>query len=174
MTQTEKKLLNKEMLPDNDCFGCGHHNPHGLQIEVLRDDDDPDGLKGEFHPPEHMIGFPGITHGGAIYAALDCMAAWAAMALRRGSKSIWILRSATMTYHRPALQGKPLRLSARIQEEGQPSDPMIVHAQAEDQNGKLLSEGRFKVIPLPPEKFLKVAGMDELPDNYRKLLSDEE
>ena len=75
-----------------------------------------------------------------------------------------------MTYHRPAHQGNPLYLSARIEEEGQTSAPMIVHAQAEDQNGKLLSEGRFKVIPLPPEKFLKVAGKDQLPENYRKLL----
>ncbi len=158
------------MLPDNDCFGCGHLNPHGLQIEIWRDDENPDGLKGEFHPPEHMIGFPGITHGGAIYAALDCMAAWVPMALRQGSKAIWILRSATMTYHRPALQGKPLYLSARIEEEGQPSDPMIVHARVEDKNGKLLSEGRFKVTPLPPEKFLKVAGMDQLPENYRQLV----
>ena len=33
-------------------------------------------------------------------------------------------------------------------------------------------KGTFKVIPLPPEKFLKVAGTDQLPENYRKLLSD--
>ena len=172
MTKAPKKLLNKEMLPDNDCFGCGHHNPHGLQIEIRRDDEDRDCLKGEFHPPEHMIGFPGITHGGSIYAALDCMAAWVPMALRRRTKAIWILRSAQMTYHRPAHQGQPLFLFARIEAEGRAWDPMVVHAHAEDQNGKLLSEGKFKVIPLPPEKFLKVAGMDELPENYRKLLSD--
>lgn len=167
-----KRLLNRTMLPDNDCFGCGHHNPHGLQIDIWQDDRDPERLRGEFHPPHHMTGFPGITHGGASYAALDCMAAWVPMALRRESKAIWILRSATMTYHRPALQGEPLFLSACIEEEGQPSDPMIVHAQAEDRNGKLLSEGRFKVIPLPPEKFLKVAGMDQLPENYQNLLYD--
>ncbi len=45
-------------------------------------------------------------------------------------------------------------LSACIEEEGKPSAPMIVHAQAKDQNRMLLSEGRFKVIPLPLGKFL--------------------
>ncbi len=165
-----KMVLNKVLLSENDCFGCGHHNPHGLKIEIWSDDDTPECLKGEFHPPEHMTGFPGITHGGAIYAALDCMAAWVPMVFRRQAKAIWILRSATMTYHRPALQGRPLYLSARFESEDGQGEPAIVHAMAEDDNGRLLSEGRFKVIPLPPEKFLKVSGMAQLPENYRKLL----
>ena len=166
-----KRFLNEVMLPGNDCFGCGHHNPHGLKIKIWRDNKDRECLKGEFHPPEHMIGFPGITHGGAIYAALDCMAAWVPMVLRRSTKAIWILRSAKMTYHRPAHQGRSLFLTARIEEEGKTWDPMVVHALAENQSGKKLSEGRFKVIPLPPEKFLKVAGIDELPENYLELLN---
>lgn len=171
MSSMERVLINKELLADNDCYGCGHLNPHGLKIDIWQDDDDPDRLRGEFHPPSHMTGFPGITHGGAIYSALDCMAAWVPMALRRRIKALWILRSATMTYHRPAHKGQPMYLSAYIEKEGGPGEPMTVLARAEDQNGKLLSEGRFNVIPLPPEKFIRVAGMDELPENYRRMLT---
>jgi hypothetical protein len=97
------EMLNQALLPHNVCFGCGHENPDGLHIEIYRDADHPDRLKGIFRPDSHMAGFPGITHGGVIYTALDCLAAWVPAVLRRAAKAIWILRSASMTYHKPAL-----------------------------------------------------------------------
>jgi acyl-coenzyme A thioesterase PaaI-like protein len=164
---TENQLI----LPDNDCFGCGQENAHGLGITVHRVPKDLNRILGKFTPRDHMIGFPGLTHGGVIYTALDCMASWSGMVLRN-SKALWVLRSATMKYHRPALQGKPLALSATI--EGGDDDPwkaIEVKAEARDSKGELLAEGAFKVIPVPPEKFKTMTGMKELPANWERLLS---
>ncbi len=36
-----KRLLNVEVVPGNVCFGYGAGNPHGPQIDVYRDPDDP-------------------------------------------------------------------------------------------------------------------------------------
>lgn len=164
--------LSDTLLPGNDCFGCGPANPHGLHIVVRRDPEHPDRILGEFNPQQHMTGFPGITHGGAIYTALDCMASWNGMVLRQ-SKAIWILRSATMKYHRPAFQGRPLALSATIQVEGDDQwQAIAVHAEACDAQGHLLAEGDFKVIPLPPDKFKAMIGVSALPGNWEKLLGD--
>ena len=161
--------LSDELLPGNDCFGCGPANPHGLHITVRRDPTNPDRLLGEFHPQQHMTGFPGITHGGAIYTALDCMASWTGMVLRN-TKAIWILRSATMKYHRPAFQGRTLGLSATLHVEGDDLWTAIeVRAEARDAENNLLAEGAFKVIPLPPEKFKAMTGIPELPGNWEKL-----
>ena len=105
--------LSHIFLPGNDCYGCGPMNPHGLQITVRRDPADANRILGTFDPAAHMTGFPGITHGGMIYTALDCMASWCGMVVKK-TRAIWILRSATMKYHRPAFQGMTLELSASI------------------------------------------------------------
>lgn len=69
-------MLNKSLLPDNHCFGCGHENANGLKIEVSRDPENENRVIVTFQPENHMIGFPGMTHGGVIYTALDCLASW--------------------------------------------------------------------------------------------------
>ncbi len=167
-------VLNRTLLPGNVCFGCGHANPNGLGVELVRDPSDPERLIGTFDPPAHMLGFPGITHGGAIYTALDCIAAWTPIVLRSDVKAIWILRSAAITYLRPAHQGSPLQLGSRIESEGRAGQPIEVRAEARDSDGNVLVEGLFKVVPLSAERFVKVAGIDRLPENWRRLLGVED
>lgn len=159
--------LTHSFLPGNDCFGCGPMNPHGLQITVRTDPDDATRILGTFSPAEHMTGFPGITHGGMIYTALDCMASWCGMVVKK-TKAIWILRSATMKYHRPAFQGMTLELTASItQQTDDPWHAITVHTEARDAKGKLLAEGDFKSIPLAQQKFLELTGMRTLPANWQ-------
>jgi acyl-coenzyme A thioesterase PaaI-like protein len=162
---------NQLILPENVCFGCGQDNAHGLGITVHRDPPDPRRILGKFAPQDHMIGFPGITHGGVIYTAMDCMATWTGMVLRN-SKALWVLRSATMKYHQPALQGQPLSLSATIEDgDDDPWKAIGVKIEARNSKGELLAEGQFKCIPLPPGKFKAITGMKELPANWNRLLA---
>ena len=163
--------LNVELLPRNPCFGCGAGNPDGLHICVRRDPEDATRIVGDFAPRETMDGFPGIVHGGAIYTALDCMATWAGMILR-GTKAIWVLRSATMKYHRPALHRAPIALSSVVESQGEEWEAIEVRGEARDAEGHLLAEGRFKVIPLPPGKFREIAGGVEIPSDLAAWLED--
>src|SRR5262245_64921778 len=110
-------ILNRELLPDNTCFGCGHDNAHGLRIEVGRDPASEAILIGRFTPTAAMAGFPGMTHGGAIYTALDCLSTWVATLLGPHREAGWLLRSASATYHKPAPTGLCLNLSGWIQEQ---------------------------------------------------------
>jgi acyl-coenzyme A thioesterase PaaI-like protein len=160
------EALNDELLPENECFGCGLKNPDGLKIRVYRDGANAARLLGEFEPSSRMTGFPGITHGGAIFTALDCMATWAGMLLRGGPKAMWVLRSASVKYRQPALQAAPLRLSAEIEQQGNIWDAIVVHVEARDSQDRRLVEGRFDVVPLPPDRFLKIARIRELPSNW--------
>ena len=160
------EILNRDLLPDNVCFGCGHDNTDGLHIEVRRDPERDDRLAGILRPGEHMIGFPGITHGGVLYTAMDCMAAWTAVVLRRDTPAFWILRSAAVTYHRPARQGDDVALAGWIETEDGEWDPIVVRTEARDPEGSLLTDGTFKVVPLTAERFKKVSGVDEIPANW--------
>lgn len=169
----EFKILNRDLLPGNDCFGCGLENKHGLHIELFQKEEEKDKLHGIFHPPPYLAGFPGITHGGIIYTALDCLAAWVPTILKKEIKAIWILRHASITYHRPAHEGDDIFLTGKIVQEGLATEPLTVHATAYNVQNDLLTEGNFKVIPLSVEKFKKVAAIDQLPKNWRIFLKEE-
>ena len=97
----------KFVLARNVCFGCGEANSHGLQVSIRRNPTAPQRLLGEFRPGPEIVGLPGVTHGGAIYTAMDCMATWSGMVLKR-TKAMWVLRAAATTYHRPAVEGAPI------------------------------------------------------------------
>jgi len=162
--------LNTIVLPGNDCFGCGHDNPGGLKIEVFRDPENGERLIGTFRSAAHMNGFPNITHGGAIYTALDCLASWTPTVLRPAVKAAGVLRSAEMRYRLPLHTGMCVSLAAWITEETKPWKPVVVQAEARDAEGKLLTAGQFKMAPLSPERLREVAGIDRLPENWRRLL----
>ncbi len=173
MSDTQQKIIiNRDLFPGNVCFGCGADNPQGLHIEIFQGEENKDRLLGIFKPTPHMIGFPGITHGGVIYSALDCLGAWVPTILRKATKAIWILRSASMTYHKAAPESADLHLMGMIEQAGKEWEAITVHTEARNSKGDLLAEGKFKVIPLPVEKFKKVAGIEKLPENWEKLLGE--
>lgn len=162
--------LNRELLADNTCFGCGHENPLGLRIEVRRDPASGDRLEASFTPAEHMSGFPNITHGGAIFTALDCLSTWVATLLGPNRQAAWLLRSAQVTYHKPAATGAPLTLAGRIKSQAGPWEPVVVMTEARRSDGAVCVETEFKVVPLSHERFAEVAGLPELPPNWRAFL----
>lgn len=166
--------LNESLLRECRCFGCGLSNPLGLQLKVFRDPTEPDRIVGRFTPGEALIGFPGITHGGVVFTALDCLATWAGMMLSSGPKALWVLRSAQVTYHRPAREGEPLHLSATIPERARPGASQMVHNEARNEAGDLLVNGRYKIVPLTPEKFMSVLNLDELPRDWAAWLESDE
>ncbi len=172
MTSSKNEVINKTILRNNNCFGCGHDNEHGLQIEVFRHDEHPDRLIGYFKPKAHMIGFPGITLGGVIYTALDCLACWSPTILKPEMKAAWILRSVEIKYLRPAHAASPLTLSAMIPKPTKAWKPLVVQTTVLNEEGILLVEGSFKVVPLAPAKLKKIAGIDQLPENWGSILDD--
>lgn len=165
------QILNRDLLPHNQCFGCGLENPMGLRIEVTPDPGSAAALRARFNPSSGMAGFPGLTHGGAIYSALDCLSTWVSTLLGPNRAAAWILRSATTTYHKPAPAGQPLTLVGTIKHQAGAWDPVIVATRAIRQDGEVCVEAEFKVVPLPLEKFKAIAGVEEIPSNWQWFLT---
>ena len=166
--------LNERLLIEGRCFGCGSSNPNGLKLKVNHDPGDPEQIIGHFVPHESFIGVPGITHGGVLFTALECMASWAGMMLVGGPKAIWLLRSAQVTYHRPARAGELVNLVARIPQRAEPSGPQLVHNEARNDSGDLLVNGQYKIVPLSPKKFKSLLGIDEMPADWAGWLESPE
>lgn len=163
-------VLNRSLLPGNACFGCGHENHAGLQIEIRRHPAAEGRLIGSFNPAAHMTGFPGIVHGGALYTALDCLATWVATVMRPEKPVVWILRSAEVTYHRVAREGQEIALEGAISVAGRMWRPVVVRTQARDRDGELLAEGYFKEVPLDVDRFKKAAGVGAIPATWSRFL----
>src|SRR5262245_18984814 len=119
-------VLNRDLLAENTCYGCGLENPHGLRIEVERDPNSDGLLVARFHPALHMEGFPGITHGGALFTAMDCVSTWVAALLGPNRGAAWLLRSATATYHRPTPTDQPVTLLGSVKQRGGADEPLVV------------------------------------------------
>jgi acyl-coenzyme A thioesterase PaaI-like protein len=165
-------MLNRDLLPDNTCFGCGHDNHAGLKIEVVGDPSDRE-LHGRLVTTETMVGFPGITHGGVIFTAMDCLSTWVATLLGPNREAGWLLRSASTVFHRPVPVGQSVTLVGRIKEQGGAWDPLTARIEARREDGQLCVEAEFKVVPLSQEKLVVVAGLARIPDNWRTFLSAE-
>ena len=164
-------VLNRDLLPGNDCFGCGHENPHGLRVEVTDDGADPDGLTGRFVPPSHATGFPGITHGGALFTAMDCLATWVVALRGPQDDRYWLLQSSDLSYRKAAPAGKPLRLAGRLvgRESSEGRERLLVRVEIRDEEGDMVAEGDFHEVPVTGEELRQLAGIEGIPDAWRGL-----
>ena len=87
----------------NRCFVCGPSNPIGLHVTFRLDGQL---CRAEFTPGPHLEGYPGMTHGGILYSALDdVMANWLHLRGIRGHTARCEVR-----YREPLPIGTPVRL----------------------------------------------------------------
>lgn len=100
-------------LPGCDhCLGCGADNPEGLRMRFTFQDGQ---AEAEVLPPEHLQGFEGYLHGGAIAAILDEVqgrTAWAA-GLRTVTAEL------NIRYLLPVPMGQRLTAIGRVIEPGE-------------------------------------------------------
>ena len=166
-----ERLLNRELLPGNDCFGCGHDNPRGLQIEVTDGEEEGEGLAGRFVPPTHATGFPGITHGGALFTAMDCLATWVVALQGPQDDRYWLLESSDVSYRKAAPAGEPLRLAARLagRESSDGRQRLLVRVEIRNVDGDLVADGEFREVPVTAEKLRLLSGVEEIPEAWRSL-----
>ncbi len=70
-----------QLLPyTRNCFVCGAHNAHGLQLKFRHEGDE---VRADFTPLPRHAGFRGIIHGGILSTVLDEAMFWAAAVATR-------------------------------------------------------------------------------------------
>lgn len=118
----ERKAF-QDLIPDNQCFGCGPYNPHGLQIKSFWDGEE---AVCTFQPsPHHMAGPPSFLNGGITATIVDCHSVCTAIAHAYRTEnraigsdpSIWcVTASLHIQYLRPIPIEPAVHLRARILE----------------------------------------------------------
>ena len=124
------------------CFVCGERNPQGLKLRFRRD-----GAKvvSEFVPRQEFQGYPGLLHGGALFAALDEIMGRIPMLERR-----WMVTAKVVFRHRkPVHVGDRLRLEAELlRKRGR---MMEVQARALLPDGSVAAEAEGLLARIPDE-----------------------
>lgn len=125
-SQPTNKLMSEEyfqdFMPENVCFGCGIHNPDGLQIKSYWEGEEAVCI---WQSEEKYHGWPKLMNGGVIATLIDCHCMGSAMAHAYKSEGRSLdsepeYRYATGTlnikYLKPTPNDKPVELRAKILE----------------------------------------------------------
>ncbi len=116
----EKSEFFQDYMPENVCFGCGIHNPEGLQIKSYWEDND---SVCKWMSEERYHGWANVINGGILATLIDCHCMGTAMAdaYKRESRSLAsypIYRYATGTlnikYLKPTPNDKIIELRAKV------------------------------------------------------------
>jgi acyl-coenzyme A thioesterase PaaI-like protein len=92
---------------DGSCFGCGAHNPEGLQ---MRFEPGPEESWCEYEVPERYQSWQGVVHGGVVALMLDEAVGWAGW--HAGHPGV--TGRLEVRYRRPLRVGERVRVAARI------------------------------------------------------------
>ncbi len=128
----EKTALEKRAFQDvftgslTQCWGCGSHNAHGLQIKTYWADNGEETIC-TWQPREyHTAAWPNILSGGVLASLIDCHSVCTAMmvALREEGiewssepEIIYITASLQVQYLKPTPMTYPVTLRARVKEQ---------------------------------------------------------
>lgn len=112
----------QDHMPENVCFGCGIHNPDGLQIKSYWEGDE---SVCKWHSEEKYHGWANLINGGILATLIDCHTMGTAMAdaYRREDRSLdsdpvyrYATGTITVKYLKPTPNDKEIELRARVLE----------------------------------------------------------
>lgn len=170
MPKNKEFIINRDMMPGNDCFGCGLENPDSMGIKLFDRTDGTEGLEGIFKAPENATAFPNIVHPGAFFTGMVCLSVWTPYRLRPNTKAVWFLTDSKLSFCKAAkLQEEHLLLSSFI-DEIDPWDPLSISVEAIDKDGDILISGEFKIHPFSAKDAMDIAGVSEVPANWKTFL----
>jgi uncharacterized protein (TIGR00369 family) len=138
-------------LQKNYCFVCGQHNPQGMRLKFILDEERQTFVC-RFRLGKRYTGPPGHCHGGIIASILDD----AMGKVNKLHHVVALTREMTVEYLKPVPLHKPLRVEGReVKVQGRTH---VNSAEILDENDKVLARSRGIFIAIDPEKmFAKFA-----------------
>ncbi len=170
MSEQKDFIINRDLMPGNDCFGCGLENPDSMGVKLRDRTDGIEGLIGQFKAPEHALAFPNIVHPGAFFTSMVCLSVWTPYRLRKKTKAIWFLTDSQLAFRKAAMLKDQHSLRSHIIKETAQWQPLVIGVEALDNDGDILIEGEFTIHPFSPELAMEIAGVDKMPDNWQYFL----
>lgn len=136
--------------PENNCFGCGGANEHGMKL-AFEQDDATRRIRGVFTIGPEFQGGLGFVHGGIVATLLDEVMA----KVSRFEKDYAVTGSLSVEYVKPVPVGEELTVEGwETQREGR---LRMRQGEIRNSSGKVLARGSGKFVEVNPERFRRAA-----------------
>ncbi len=140
--------------PENGCFACSPHNPHGLQLRFTRTGEN--AIACRFTAGPHLAGAPGVVHGGIQATLLDDVFGMAVHTFFGAEEeTVLVTADFQLRYRRPVPLGEPLVVRGElVRADGR---DFRVEGRIESEPGEVLTlaEARWRRIDGPAPKSRK-------------------
>jgi len=134
--------------PDNNCFGCGGANAHGMKL-AFEADTGTGHVTGRFKIGADFQGSYGVLHGGIIAVLLD----EAMGKVCRLSDVRAVTAELNIEFLKPIYVDQEIIVeSYQTSREGR---QMYHHGEIRDGSGRVLARGRGRVVVIDPAKYAK-------------------
>ncbi|MFA6033190.1 MAG: PaaI family thioesterase [Myxococcota bacterium] len=151
---TTKHAFKRELLPAQEgvpmCFACGQKNVHGMKLRFWKEG--PATVSTEFTPPEYMMGWGNVLHGGFSALILDEVMLWVPFSLL-GLKA-FVTKEITVSYKKPTFVGRKLFAYGHLVEDD--GRKLKLKGEIRDAEGNVLSVGECTIVRVH-EKHLQAA-----------------
>ena len=144
-------------LKENDvvaCFGCGVHNPHGLQMTFFTDGS---GVFSKVTVPVHLGGWNNLVHGGVLSTICDEIMGWTAM---YRMKKMTLTKTMTVDFRRAVFVSDTLRAHGQVVEV-RDANEVVVEGSIHNGNGELCVNSRGVFALLDARTGIRMGMLDE-------------
>jgi uncharacterized protein (TIGR00369 family) len=125
-------------------MACGKANPKGYQLDLYIDGRR---VTTNFRLPDHVVGFPGVAHGGVLCTLFDEVMAWAAI---EATGRFCVTGEMNVRFLAPAVPGE------EITAWGEPAEDkkryLVCRGEVHDAAGTLLAKAEGKFFPVSAER----------------------
>ncbi len=146
----------QDLIPDNNCFGCGPRNPLGLQVKShwLAQDRSICKFKPAAH---HCAGPPDYLNGGIIATLIDCHSVCTAIAkayqqagraIGQGERIWYVTGAMEISYKRPVVIHSEVVLLADIVNIAEKKTTLNCTLLTED---VACAQGKVVAVKVPPD-----------------------
>jgi len=147
-------------LPGYNCFGCSPDNSHGLKLDFYWDEDKETAVA--FYKPEtHLVGFPGILHGGIQATLLDEIAFWVMFG---HYKKMGFTTQMQVQYKRPLSMNHKIELKGKLLEKNDRT--VNIHCCLYDEDGQLCTEGTVEYVIVNKKLWMRNMGISKIPESF--------
>jgi len=145
--------LNRALAARHDCIGRAHESQRGPHFNITIDAASAKRCVATIDPYDEVSAYSGMTESGLLFVAMEHLATHVPVILKGDASNVWVLRNASITHFRSGCLDQPITLSAFIEWDGIPGEPIVVHTEACDGADGLLAEADYTIVPVPARRF---------------------
>ncbi|MCK5075741.1 MAG: PaaI family thioesterase [Calditrichia bacterium] len=153
-------------LPGYNCFGCGPANNHGLKLEFFLDEEKNEAVS-YYQPEEHLVGFPGILHGGIQATLMDEIAFWVMFGLY---KKMGFTTKMEIQFKRALNMANKVELRGKIVEKNDKS--VKIKCWLSNSQKQICTEAIVEYVIVSKKLWIRNMGIADVPNSFKEYFHE--